>query len=118
FVDYLNSTVKDTLSYFNVNPIRPEVARTVEVGYRTTLWKHVYIDASYYFSLYRYFIGYKLGIDLEIDPTINLVDNFQAYRIATNSDDLVTTQGTSVGISYFFKKYYTLTGNYSWNVIN
>ena len=118
FVNYLNTTNTDTLAYFNVNPIRPEVARTIEGGYRTTLWKHVYFDASYYFSFYKYFIGYKLGIDLDVDSVTNLVDDFQAYRIATNSDDLVTTQGFSAAISYFFKKYYTLSGNYSWNVID
>jgi iron complex outermembrane recepter protein len=118
FRDYLNTLNVDTLNYFNVKPIRPEMCRSVEVGYRATLFKHVYLDASYYFSFYKYFIGYKLGIDLEYDTTNNFPLAIQAYRVATNSDDLVTTQGFSAALSYFFKKYYTISGNYSWNVIN
>jgi iron complex outermembrane recepter protein len=118
FRDYLNSRNTDTLQYFNVQPIRPEVCRSVEVGYRTTLFKHIYIDASYYFSFYKYFIGYKLGIDLEYDSLTKFPLAVQAYRVATNSEDLVTTQGFSAAISYFFKKHYTLSGNYSWNVID
>jgi len=118
FRDYLNSRNTDTLQYFNVDPIRPEVCRSVEVGYRTTLFKHVYLDASYYFSFYKYFIGYKLGIDLVYDSVTNFPLDVQAYRVATNSEDLVTTQGFSAALSYFFKKYYTVSGNYSWNVID
>lgn len=118
FRDYLNSRNTDTLVYFDVKPIRPEVCRSLEVGYRATLFKHVYLDASYYFSFYRYFIGYKLGIDLEYDSVSGFPLSIQAYRVATNSEDLVTTQGFSAAISYFFKKYYTIYGNYSWNVID
>lgn len=118
FVDFLNSQQYDTLQFFNVKPIRPEVCRSLEVGYRTTLWKHLYIDASYYFSFYKYFIGYKLGVDLTTDTSRTRPLDIQAYRVATNSEDLVTTQGFSMALSYFFKKYYTFSANYSWNVIN
>lgn len=119
FVDFLNSQRYDTLNFFSVDPIRPEVCRSVEVGYRGTLFKHLYVDASYYYSFYQYFIGYKLGIDLTTDSSrTRPLEGTQAYRIATNSPDLVTTQGFSVALSYFFKKYYTLSGNYSWNVID
>lgn len=118
FRNYINTLNTDTLNYFSVAPIRPEVCRSLEVGYRTTLWKHLYIDASYYFSFYKYFIGYKLGVDVVIDSATNFPTDIQAYRVATNSEDLVTTQGFSMAISYFFKKYYTFSANYSWNVIN
>jgi outer membrane receptor protein involved in Fe transport len=118
FRDYLNSRNTDTLVYFDVKPIRPEVCRSLEVGYRATLFKHVYLDASYYFSFYKCFIGYKLGIDLVYDSVSKFPLDVQAYRVATNSEDLVTTQGFSAAISYFFKKYYTISGNYSWNVID
>src|SRR5690606_3980977 len=119
FRDYVNSSFNlDTLNFFNVAPIRPEVCRSIEVGYRATLFKSVYLDASYYYSFYRYFIGYKLGIEFDYDTITRFPTDLQAYRISTNSDDLVTTQGFSMALSYFFKKHYTLSGNYSWNVID
>ena len=39
----------------------------------------------------------------------------QAYRVAANSENVVITQGFSLGLNYFFDKGYTFSGNYSWN---
>ena len=72
-----------------------------------------------YYSLYRDFIGYKLGADVSIAQGSALpifLNNI--YRVATNSADDVTTRGCSIGLSYFFKKFYTLTGNWSWNELD
>ncbi len=107
---------KDTLNYFNVAAIRPEKVKTVEGGYRATLWNHIYIDASYYFSWYTDFIGYKIGVDADFDKEYAL-KSAQAYRIATNSKTVVFTQGASIGINYFFKQF-NLGGNYSWNILD
>ena len=115
---FFNTQNFDSLQYFNVDAIRPEKVKTVEIGYRATLSEKVYIDASYYFSLYRDFIGYRIGADITELPQFGsaYVNNF--YRVATNSSDMVTTQGASIGANYFFKKYYMVTANYSWNVLD
>src|SRR5690606_27567656 len=42
----------------------------------------------------------------------------QAYRIAANAEDQVTTQGFSLGLNYYFWDHYMLAGNYTWNVLN
>jgi predicted TIM-barrel fold metal-dependent hydrolase len=42
----------------------------------------------------------------------------QAYRVAANAQDRVTTQGFSVGMSYYLWQYYVISGNYSWNKLN
>jgi len=118
-VDFLNSgNNPDTLVYFNVAPVRPEKVKSVEIGYRTTLLNRIYIDASYYYSWYTDFLGYKLGIDAEIDDSLKTLRRAQAYRVAANSEDVVTTQGFSIGINYFFKKYIAFNGNYSWNILD
>lgn len=106
------------LVYFDVDPVRPEKVRSLEVGYKGTLWKSLFIDASYYFSWYKDFLGYRIGADLSIDPVTNFVEDFQFYRVSANSSDQVTTQGTAIGLTYGFAKYYALTGNYSWNVLD
>ncbi len=119
FSDFREALNQDTLVYFDIDPIRPERVKTLELGIRTTIKDKVYVDAGYYFSIYNDFIGYNLGLDLEFDPdqAIPLPD-VQAYRFAANSTNQVTTQGFSLGVNYYFSKLYQLSGNYSWNRLN
>lgn len=116
--DFVNTRNNDTLVYFNVAPIQTEKVRTIEVGYRTTLFDALFVDAGYYFSRYQDFIGFELGADAFINPFINQVENVQIFRVSANAKDIVTTQGFSIGLSYFFKDKYQLRGNYSWNKLN
>lgn len=103
----------DTLEYFNINPITPEQVRTIEVGYRTTLFNQLYMDASYYFSSYTNFLGFNIGLDIDLEGIIPR--SVQAYRYAANSSNVVNTQGFSIGLNYYFAKYFQVSGNYSWN---
>lgn len=117
--NYLVNLDKTKLVYFDVEPVRPEQVRTLEIGYRGTLFKRLYLDASYYFSFYNDFIGYKLGVDMYFDPILGApTSQTQAYRVATNSRDMVTTQGVSVQASVYFAKYFTFSGNYTWNKLD
>jgi len=108
----------ERLEYFDVAPIQPEKVRTIEIGYRGTWWQRMYIDASYYYSLYTDFIGYNLGLSVRFDERFALPRSVQAYRIAANARDNVTTQGFAVGVNYYFPNGLALNGNYSWNRLN
>ena len=113
-VDYINASGNpDTLDIFNVDPIAPEQVRTVEAGYRGTLGKKVYVDASAYYSWYTNFIGFVIGVESEFQDFIS--DDYQVYRVAANAQSLVTTQGFNVGVNYYFHKKFKVTGNYSYN---
>lgn len=114
--NFLNTLNTDTLDYFNVKPVRPEQVRTIEAGYRTTLFERLYIDMNAYYSVYTNFIGYKLGADVNPKAFLNPVNN--VYRVATNSADKVTTRGFTIGANYFFSRFYTLSGNWSWNELD
>ncbi|MDP2187329.1 MAG: TonB-dependent receptor [Sphingobacteriaceae bacterium] len=116
FVDYLDSLNTNRLQYFNVAPIRPEQVRTIEFGYRTML-KKLYIDAGYYYSWYQYFIGFNLGLDVNIS-SFGLPSSVQAYRVAANATDIVTTQGFSIGGNYYYDRNFAFNFNYSWNRLN
>lgn len=116
FVDYLDSLNTNRLRYFNVAPIRPEQVRTIEVGYRTMLNK-LYLDMGYYYSWYTNFIGFNIGLDVNL-TTFGLPSSVQAYRVAANSRDVVTTQGFSLGGNYYYSRKYAFNFNYSWNVLN
>ncbi|MFM2206480.1 MAG: hypothetical protein RL213_455 [Bacteroidota bacterium] len=113
-----NTQDPDTLEYFNVKPIRPEAVKTVELGYRATFSDKVYMDLVAYHSWYRNFIGYKIGADVSYEPAAGLFYLNNIYRVATNSMDMVTTRGVSVGMNYFLGRFYTLTGNYSYNLLD
>ena len=107
----------DSLRYFDVDPLQPEQVKTIEAGYRSSLFNHFFVDAEYYYSWYHHFIGYKLGAAVGCD-IFKQVASVQPYRVAANTKDMVTTQGFSIGINYFFKNFYTLSGNYSFNKLD
>ncbi len=107
--------------YYSVDPVKPEQVRTIEVGYRTTLWNQLFLDLNYYYSWYSDFIGFNVGLEIEDDPNAGPDNRFsgaQAYRIAANSQETVTTQGFSAGANFYFWNNYILAGNYTWNVLN
>jgi outer membrane receptor protein involved in Fe transport len=116
-VDFLNTGRADTIVRFDVAAIQPEQVRTFEVGARTTIWERLYLDATYYYSRYTDFIGFNLGVRAQVrensPPT-----GVQAFRVAANATDIVTTQGFSIGSNFYFANYYSLNGNYSWNRLN
>ncbi len=119
---YLNSPTldKSLVQYFNVNPVRPEKVKTIEAGYRATLFNNLFMDVNYYFSFYTDFIGYKIGAKLVFQdpPFSNRLKSFTVYRIASNASDVVVTQGGSIGFNYYFGKYYALMANYSYNFLD
>jgi iron complex outermembrane recepter protein len=113
----MNHSNQTFLEYFNVKPIQPEEVKTVEIGTRLFLFKNLYLDAVAYHSWYTNFIGYKIGADVDVD-NIGIFNINNIYRVATNSEDQVITRGFSAGLSYYFKKFYVLSGNYSYNVLD
>jgi iron complex outermembrane receptor protein len=109
----------ERLVYFNADPVKPERVQTIEMGYRTSLWGHLYFDMNAYYSRYQDFIGYKIGAEVEVSQGTGR-DIFvnQIYRVATNSLDIVTTHGISAGFNYYFRQYYSINGNWSWNELD
>lgn len=118
FLDYISSSFFDPLEYVDIGPIKPERVKTIEAGYRTTLFEKLYLDASYFFNIYNDFIGFKLLVDADIDELTGFPTNVDVFRISSNSDNQVTTQGFSIGANYYFGKYFQFAGNYSWNKLN
>lgn len=117
FDEYREDLDKSELDYFSVPPIQPERVQTLEFGYRTTLFKKLFLDMNYYHNWYTNFIGFQFGLDVRF-PNSNPVGPFssvQAFRVAANSTSLVTSQGFNIGANYFLNDKLSLNGNYSWN---
>jgi outer membrane receptor protein involved in Fe transport len=120
-VAFDNNRNKDSLSYFSVSPVRPEKVNTIELGYRATLFERLFVDANAYYSWYTYFIGYKIGAIVDttsFQSPFGLVPNIDLkniFRVATNSNDRVTTAGITIGFNYFYDSHFSLAANYSYN---
>ena len=127
--------------FMKVAPIKPEKVKSIEFGYRTTLFNKLYLDASVYYSVYDDFIGYLTGASFRyatkeateedvnegwassVGDTIEdryniLLPSIQGYRVAANAEDKVSTKGFTIGLNYFYNQYLTINGNYSWNKLN
>ena len=117
FEDFALDLNTSRLRFFDVDPIRPEKVKTLEVGYRTIFGDQLYMDASYYYNIYDSFIGFRVGLDVEFNE-LNLPSDVQAFRVSANSDKQVTTQGFAIGMNYYFAQYYQLSGNYTWSKLN
>lgn len=110
-----NGLQRSLLDYFHVDRLRPEQVRTIEVGYRGTHWKSVYIDVSAYHSWYTDFIGYIIGLHADFPQAGNVPPiNLQAYRVAANASSTVTTRGATLGVVWYRNKV-TWSANYSYN---
>ncbi len=119
FIDYtkfLFAPDRPDLEYFSIDAIRPEKVKTLELGYRSTLFDRLYVDMGYYYSIYDDFIGYNIGLSLTL--TDGFPTGVKAFRYSANSRNQVTTQGFSAGLNYFLGENYKINGNYSWNRLN
>ncbi len=118
FIAGVNTGNYNLFDDVDVAPIRPEKVRTFELGYRTTLWNRLYLDAGYYYNFYTDFIGYNLGLVAPVSSGILDVTRIRVYRVAANSTNQVTTQGFAIGMNCYFRTYFQISGNYSWNKLN
>lgn len=115
-----NDLIRSYLDSFSIAPIRPEQVKTIELGYRGSfLDNKVYVDLGAYYSAYKHFIGYKIGIDVTFDPDplISVPTDLQVYRYSANSQNTVITQGLNVGVNYYFHEKHSFAVNYSYNAI-
>ena len=126
-INYFKPVVpnKDSLVFFSIDPIRPEKVRSLEIGYRGTVEDILYLDLSYYYSLYKDFIGYRVGAKFNANDTIvNGVVGYdlnarsiEIHRMSANSENNVSTHGASIGMNLYLNNY-LISGNYSLNILN
>lgn len=127
-------TNPDFLKPITLKKIAPEQVNTWEIGYKGQLVKGLYMDLSYYRSLYNNFIGTlrfygredglaPTGVPL---PTVSgdfakpTTDRTRGRLMQTwaNADRQVQTQGLVASVEYFYSKKLNLNANYTWSHIN
>jgi iron complex outermembrane receptor protein len=118
FNEYRENLNTALLDSFSIASIRPEQVKTIELGYRASFFdQKVYADLGTYYSAYKHFIGYNIGIDATFDSETSILEELQVYRYSANSKNIVITQGANLGLNYYFHEKHSLGANYSFNSI-
>ncbi len=132
------------LEEFVYDPVKPEKVKTFEVGWKSLISNKLLIDAAFYYNIYDDFITQvqfrKAPFDLLNPPTNDpavivaagaSMLNGSALTVSsdgtitgntgqiyTNFDQQISSQGAVLGLTYNLPRSFTLSGNYSWNVLN
>ena len=128
--DYLDVLVPAT----ELEPVKPEQVRSIEVGYKGLIGDRLFVDMAYYRNTYSDFIAQvqirKSAGVLDFDtmvPTEQNLRNAQGlltptdgntFQTYTNVNKDVTAQGFVLGLEYLLGSGYRLGANYNWNKLN
>jgi len=106
---------------------RPERVQSYEIGYRGIFAKKLYVDAYYYYSVYRDFIGAVVLLQ----PTASIAPGIlpeasgvlsgstrRVFSMPVNSSERITASGWAIGLNYSLSKGYTISGNIANNQLN
>lgn len=112
--------------------LQPERVSTWELGYKGLLLPNLVVDVNYYNSRYNDFIG-QIRVISNIDgskPTLPQLGAaavrarpFQSgitrvIQVQANANQEVKASGSAVGLTYTALKAFSLTGNYTLNVLH
>eukprot|EP00388_Colpodella_angusta_P001594 GDKJ01004996.1.p1 GENE.GDKJ01004996.1~~GDKJ01004996.1.p1 ORF type:complete len:1026 (+),score=80.98 GDKJ01004996.1:2696-5773(+) len=115
-----------SLPKYKARPLVPEKIQSYEIGYKGLIKKTLFVDASYYYSVYKNFIGGNTilvptaaaGPGLPIESGLGSGSTRAGYSRPANSDEDITISGWSLGLSYLLNKGYTVGGSISNNQMN
>lgn len=125
WTDSVYDVATGKLETYNAKPIRPEQVKTVELGYRGTFFKRLFVDATFYYNWYTDFIGEirvaqpfnaTAGEESGVDQLLSHTEGNptrQIYQIPVNADQEVRSMGATIGLAYYFTPKYTGTFNYT-----
>ncbi|MBP6385127.1 MAG: TonB-dependent receptor [Pseudarcicella sp.] len=112
-----------SLPKYKARAFKPEKVSSIEIGYKTLISEKVFIDASYYRSVYENFVGQTsiivptaaLSPGLPIESGVSSADTRIGYNRPANATEKIVVQGVAMGLNYMIKNGYSVGGNFSWN---
>jgi len=125
WTDSVYDVASGKLKTYSAKPIRPEQVKTIEIGYRGTFFKRLFVDATFYHNWYTDFIGEirvvqpfnaTAGEESGVDQLLSHNEGTptrQIYQIPVNADQEVRSMGATIGLAYYFTPKYTGTFNYT-----
>lgn len=111
------------LPKYKSRPFVPEKVKSIEIGYKGVIGKKVFVDASYYNSVYQNFIGGTAVLvptaaaapGLPIESGLASGSTRQAYSLPANSDKDITVTGWAIAINAPISKGFFVGGNFAQN---
>lgn len=115
----------ETLPKYQAKALRPERVKSVEIGYKGLIGKKLLVDASYYHSVYKNFIGTATvlvptaaaGPGLPIESGLGSGSTRAAYSRPANSEKDITVTGFSIALNYSLPKNFFIGGNFAQNTL-
>ena len=116
------------LKAYQRKEFKPERVANYEIGYRGVLAKKLFVDAYYYYSVYRDFIGavvllqptasVSTALGLPLSSGVFTGGTRRAFSTAVNSSERITASGWAIGLNYALPKGYGVSGNIANNTLN
>jgi len=109
-----------------VQQLKPENVISFEVGYKTKISNVLFLDAVYYNSLYRDFIGITKIVKPRTSPQVNMFTaatqinksaQTDVYFVNVNSQSRIGIQGVSFGYKWLMPMGSIISGNATWSDI-
>ena len=108
----------DALPKYKAVPLRPETIVSWEIGYKTLIAKKLFLDAYYYQSTYKDFLGGTVIVvpTAPAQPGLPLssgigVGKLAGYSRVANTSEEITSRGWAIGLDYGLGKGYNIGGN-------
>lgn len=112
------------LPKYQAKALRPERITSYEIGYKGLIAKRLFVDAYYYFSKYKNFIG-GTSIVVPTGPATSVpglpiesgigAGLFNGYSRPSNTDQEITVHGWAAALNYSFNKGYNAGVNVTFN---
>lgn len=122
----LNILEKGIVAAGDIEQLKPERVFSFEVGYKTKIKDVIFLDAVYYNSMYRDFIGISKIVKPRTSPQVSLftaatqvsksAEN-DLYFLNVNSKKNVGIQGVALGYKWLMPMGSILSGNLTWSDI-
>ncbi|MEA5457823.1 TonB-dependent receptor [Arcicella sp. LKC2W] len=115
-----------TLPKYQAKALQPEKIQSYEIGYKTLIAKRLFVDASYYMSIYKNFLGgtsivvptAALAPGLPIESGLASATTREGYQRPANSTEDITISGWGLGLTYSLAKGYNLGANITNNTLS
>lgn len=114
------------LQTYKRREFKPERVQSIEFGYRGIINKRLFVDASYYSSVYKDFLGSVALIQpvssiapgvLPAESGVFSGNTRRVFSMPVNSTEEITSAGWAIGLNYSLKKGYSIGGNFANNTL-
>jgi iron complex outermembrane recepter protein len=115
------------LTKYVSKPLVPEKIQSIEFGYKGVIAKKLFVDFSYYNSVYKNFIGgvtvvvptgpLAQGLGLPNESGLLSGGTRAGYSRPANTSQDITVTGWSLALNYSLPKGFMIGGNYANNVL-